>query len=107
MEEVKRRRNEEVLSDLRERVMLKLVEEGMEIDEITWDMMEERVNATQENQTQDVSDQGKVMVLADVECILNRSNTFVPMLICYAREDDDTIFTIGVQTVFRHLLTFF
>ena len=72
--------------------MLQLIEEGVEIDDITWDMMEERVNATQENQTQNVSDQGKVMVFADVECILDRTNTFVPMLICYAGEDDDTIF---------------
>ena len=92
MEEVKRRRNEEALNDLRERVMLQLVEEGMEINEITWDMTEERVNVTQENQTQDVSDQGKEMVFGDVECILDRTNTFVPMLICYPREDDDTIF---------------
>ena len=54
--------------------------------------MEERVDATQENQIQDVSDQGKVLVFADVECILDRTNTFVPMLICYAGKDDDTIF---------------
>ena len=92
MEEVKRHRNEEALNDLRTNVMEQMVEEGMEICELTWDMMEERVNAIQENQTQDVSDPGKVVVFADVECMIHRTSTIVPMLICYAREDDDTIF---------------
>ena len=92
MEEIKRRRNEEALNDLRERVMLQLVQEGMELDEITLDMVEERVNATQEKQVQGVSAPEQVMVFADVECILDSTNMFVPILICFAREDDDTIF---------------
>ena len=50
------------------------------------------MNATQEKQAQGVSAPGRVMVLTDVECILDRTNTFAPMLIRYAREDDDTIF---------------
>ena len=50
------------------------------------------MNATQQKQAQGVSTQGRVMVFADVECLLNRTNTFVPMLICYAREDNDSIF---------------
>ena len=32
------------------------------------------------------------MVFVDVDCMLDRTNTFAPMLICYAREDDETIF---------------
>ena len=32
------------------------------------------------------------MVFVDVDCMLDRTNTFSPMLICYAREDDETIF---------------
>ena len=87
MEEIKRRRNEEALNDLRERVMLQLVQEGMELDEITLDMVEERVNATQEKQAQGVSAPEQVMVFADVECILDSTNMFVPILICFARED--------------------
>ena len=87
MEEIKRRRNEEALNDLRERVMLQLVQEGMELDEITLDMEEERVNATQEKQAQGVSAPEQVMVFADVECILDSTNMFVPILICFARED--------------------
>lgn len=31
------------------------------------------------------------MVFADVECQLDETNTFVTILICFAREDDDTI----------------
>ena len=76
MEEIKRRRNEEALNDLRERVMLQLVQEGMELDEITLDMVEERVNATQEKQVQGVSAPEQVMVFADVECILDSTNRF-------------------------------
>ena len=37
-------------------------------------------------------DPGQVMVFADVECLLDSTNTFVPILICYARDDDDIIF---------------
>ena len=51
---MKRRRNEEALNDLRESVMGQLVNEGKDLDEITWDMIEERVNATQEKQAQGV-----------------------------------------------------
>ena len=50
------------------------------------------MNATQQKQAQGVSTPGRVMVFAAVECLLNRTNTFVPMLICYAREDNDSIF---------------
>ena len=39
MEESKRRRNEEALNDLRECVMEQLVNEGKDLDEITWDMI--------------------------------------------------------------------
>ena len=67
------------------------------------------MNATQQKQAQGVSTAGLVMVFADVECLLNRTNTFVPMLICYAREDNDSIFhhwgpncvQTFINTVFR------
>ena len=32
------------------------------------------------------------MVFADVECLLDGTNTFVPIWICYATDDDDTIY---------------
>ena len=28
----------------------------------------------------------------DIECILDSSNTFIPILICYTKEDSDKIF---------------
>ena len=76
MEEIKRRRNEKSLNDLRERVMLQLVQEGMELDEIPLDMVEERVNATQEKQVQGVSAPEQVMVFADIKCMLDSTNMF-------------------------------
>ena len=36
---MKRRRNEEALNDLRECVMEQLVNEGKDLDQITWDMI--------------------------------------------------------------------
>ena len=34
----------------------------------------------------------KFIIFADVECQLDETNTFVPILICFVREDDDPIY---------------
>ena len=65
MEEIKRRRNEEALNELRESVMGQLVNEGKDLDEITLEMIEERVHAAQQKQAQGVSASGRVMVFAE------------------------------------------
>ena len=99
MEEIKRRRNEEALNELRESVMEQLVNEGKDLDEITLEMIEERVHAAQQKQAQGVSASGRVMVFADVQGILDRTST------CPYDSILTLFFTTGVQTVFRHLLT--
>ena len=59
--------------------MEQLVNEGKDLDEIILEMIEERVDATQRKQAQGVSASGRVMVFAYVQCILDRTSTFVPM----------------------------
>ena len=82
------------MEDLRERVMKQLVDKGVELDAITTEMIDEQVNRLQQKQEDFESQQGpeQVMVFADVECLLDSTNTFVPILFCYARDDDDIIF---------------
>ena len=94
MEEIMRRRDEQRMENLRERVMKQLVDKGVELDAITTEMIDEQVNILQQKQEdfESQQDPGQVMVFADVECLLDSSNTFVPILICYARDDDDIIF---------------
>ena len=94
MEEIMRRRDEQRMENLRERVMKQLVDKGVELDAITTEMIDEQVNILQQKQEdfESQQDPGQVMVFADVECLLDSTNTFVPVLICYARDDDDIIF---------------
>ena len=91
IEEIKTRRDEETLNDLRGVAMEHMIEDGLELDEITLEMVDERVNAIQEKQDERVLEKelSKVTVFVDVECIRDSTNTFVPILICYAREDED------------------
>ena len=93
IEEIKTRRDEETLNDLRGVAMEHMIEDGLELDEITLEMVDERVNAIQEKQDERVLEKepSKVTVFVDVECIRDSTNTFVPILICYAREDEDLI----------------
>lgn len=86
MTEIKAKRYEEKLIDLREKVMLKMIEEeGMELVDITLEMVEERMP----QQTEDTKKSKKIfaegLVFADIECILDSTDSFIPILICYTR----------------------
>ena len=96
MAEIKTQRYEEKLNDLREKVMLKMMEEeGFELDDITLEMVEDRITKQQGN-PQQRSESKKIfadgLVYADIECILDSKNTFIPILICYTRGFGKTIF---------------
>ena len=93
MTEIKAQRYKEKLNDLREKVMLKMIEEeGMELDDITLEMVEERMP----QQTEDTRESKKIfaedLVFADIECILDSTDTFIPILICYTRGYYKTIY---------------
>ena len=96
MAEIKTQRYEEKLNDLREKVMLKMMEEeGFEPDDITLEMVEDRLHQEQ-NKPQQTSESKKIfadgLVCADIECILDSTNTFIPILICYTRGYSKKIF---------------
>ena len=89
MTEIKAQRCKEKLNDLREKVMLKMMEgEGFELDDITLEMVEDCM-AKQQDKPQQTSESKKIfaggLVFADIECILYSTNTFIPILICYTR----------------------
>ena len=65
-----RRRDEQRMENLRERVMKQLVDKGVELDAITTEMIDEQVNILQQKQEdfESQQDPGQVMVFADVEC---------------------------------------
>ena len=85
MTEIKAHRYEEKLNDLREKVKLKMMEEGFELDD-TLEMVEDCM-AKQQDKPQQTSESKKIsaggLVFADIECILYSTNTFIPILICY------------------------
>lgn len=96
MAEIKAQRYEEKLNDLREKVMWKMMEEeGFELDDITLEMVEDRM-ARQQDKPQQTSESKKIfaggLVCADIECILDSTNTFIPILICYTRGYSKNIF---------------
>ena len=96
MTEIKAQRYEERLNDLREKVqMLKMMEEGFELDDITLELVEDRM-AKQQDKQQQTSESKKIFaggrVCADIECILDSTNTFTPILICYSRGYSKAIF---------------
>ena len=85
--EIKAERYGEKRSDLREKVMLKMMEEeGFELDDITLEMVEDRMAKEQDKPPQ-TSESKKIfaggLVCADIECILDSTNTFIPILIRY------------------------
>ena len=89
MAQIKTQRHEERLNDLREKLMLKMMEEkGFELDDITLELVEDRMGKEQDKPPR-TSDG---LVFADIECILDSNNTFIPILICYTRGQDKTIF---------------
>ncbi|CAH3028681.1 unnamed protein product [Porites evermanni] len=96
MTEIKAQHYEEMLNDLREKVMLKMMEEeGFELDDITLEFVEDRM-AKQQDKPQQTSGSKKIfaggLVCADIECILDSASTFIPILISYSRGYSKTIF---------------
>ena len=107
MTEIKAQRYEERLNDLHEKVMLKMMEEeGFELDDITLELVEDRM-AKQQDKPQQTSESKKIfaggLVCADIECIFDSTNTFIPILICYSRGYSKTIFIIGEPIVWISL----
>ncbi|CAH3140301.1 unnamed protein product, partial [Porites evermanni] len=96
MTEIKAQRYVERLKYLREKVMLKMMEEeGFELHDITLELVEDRM-AKQQDKPQQTSESRKIfaggLVCADIECILDSTNTFIPILICYSRGYSKTTF---------------
>lgn len=95
MVEIKAQRNEEKLNDLRAEVMEQMMDEGVALDDMNLDMVDERMAKLQYKQPQ-TSEWKKIfadgLVCADIECILDRTNTFIPLLNCYTRGHCKTIF---------------
>ena len=95
MVEVKAQRNEDRINDLRAEVMEQMMDEGVSLDDMTLDMVDERMAKLQDKQPQ-TSESKNIFadgfVCADIECILDCTNTFIPILICYTRGHDKTPF---------------
>ena len=110
MTEIIRRREQERLEDLCERAIQQLQERGIALGTFTNAMIDSGVRRNQK-QGEDLTSQqvtSKVMIFTDVECLLDSTNTFVPILICYARDDDDTIYhhwgTNCIQTLIETMI---
>ena len=105
--ELRAQLNEDRLTDLREEVIEQLLDEGVADDELTLNMADERMTQLQ-NKQQESQDSASDLIFADVECILDSSNTFIPILICYTQGHDERIFhhwgTNCVKTFINTLL---
>lgn len=74
--------------DLQEQVMAQLLEEGLCPEEITPEMVNARLPHEQTTEIIHVDD----LIFADIECLLDSTNTFIPILICYTRGREETIY---------------
>ena len=96
MTEIKAQRYEERLNDFREKVMLKMMkEEGFEIEDITLELVEDHM-AKQQDKPQQTSESKTIfaggLVCADIECIFDSTNTFIPIVVFYSRGYSKTMF---------------
>ena len=71
-----------------------LILQGLEVEGTTDDMITDEINEMEAEMEQCLTDREllEFMVFADVECQLDETNTFVPILICFVREDDYPIY---------------
>ena len=92
MADIKAQAYEERLNTLREKVIDQLLDEEIEPDDITFDMVEQRMP----KQTELLKGPKKIyaddLVFADIECITDSTKTFIPVLICYTRGYSKTIY---------------
>ena len=92
--ETENRGREEQLEQQRMTAVEGLVLQGLEVEEITDDMITDKINEMEPKMQPCLADREllEFMVFADVECQLDETNTFVPIVICFVREDDDPIY---------------
>lgn len=74
--------------DTQEQILDELLEEGVLPEDITPEMVTERMQTEQSIKTIHVDN----LIFADIECLLDDNNTFVPILICYTIGGDEAIF---------------
>ena len=92
--ETENRGREEQLEQQRMTAVESLILQGLEVEGTTDDMITDEINEMEAEMEQCLTDREllEFMVFADVECQLDETNTFVPILICFVREDDDPIY---------------
>ena len=85
---------EEQLEQQRMTAVESLILQRLEVEEVTDDMITDEINEMEAKMEQCLTDREllEFMVFADVECQLDETNTFVPIVICFVREDDDPIY---------------
>ena len=102
MVEIKAQRNEERVNDLRVEVMEQMMDEGVSFDYMTLDMVDKRMAKLQDKRPQ-TNESKKIfadgLVCADIECILDSTNTFIPILIFIHVDITRPFFTIGEPVV--------
>lgn len=78
------------LRDLQEKVIDELLDEGVPLDEITLEMVKESLPKQTETSTKKIF--ADDLIFADIECLIDSSKTFIPILICYTRGHGKTIY---------------
>ena len=76
------------LQDLQEQIMEELLDEGVSPEEITLDIVNERLPKEKQIKKIHADD----LIFADIECLIDSSNTFIPILICFTKGRDKTIY---------------
>ena len=76
------------LRELQEKIMDELLEEGVPPENITLDMVKERLPKERQPKKIYADD----LIFADIECLIDSSNTFIPILICYTKGRSKTIY---------------
>ena len=78
------------LRDLQEKVIDELLDEEVPPNEITLEMVNERLPQSTETFTKKIF--ADDLIFADIECLIDSSKTFIPILIWYTRGHGKTIY---------------
>ena len=76
------------LADLQEKVIDELLDEGVSPEDITLDMVNERLPKERQSKKIYAED----LIFADIECLIDSSKTFIPILICFTKGRSKTIY---------------
>ena len=76
------------LADLQEKVIDELLDEGVSLEGITLDMVNERL--PKEKLTKKIY--ADDLIFADIECLIDSNKTFIPILICFTKGRSKTIY---------------